>query len=298
MFFNPAFTGFYSEQFRATTTFRNQWSSVSKGYNSYLLTAETHLFNSRKHRFGFGLGLSFLADVAGSLNYGSQNFGLALSFFKSMGLKSQHTFSFGLNINRSTYSYDIGNADYGSQISDYEAIPLNLLSVYDISLGCNWQSTFDNKMIFQTGFNLMHLNEPLMTYFGYSELRMPMRTNLYASLYLPSDLSYGWKPTLMLQKQTINYELLAGCEFIRHLDAFSFESKTIACGVYYRILDALILQGSYRYNGFNIGLCYEVNLSSLTPASKTYGAVEIFMSYAFGVSKSGKRSTLLPCPVF
>ena len=40
MLLNPANTAFGSNLFRAGTIYRNQWSTVSQGYNSYLLTAE------------------------------------------------------------------------------------------------------------------------------------------------------------------------------------------------------------------------------------------------------------------
>ncbi|MDR1847452.1 MAG: PorP/SprF family type IX secretion system membrane protein [Bacteroidales bacterium] len=298
MFLNPALTGFCSEQFRAGTVYRNQWSSVSTGLNSYLLTAETQVYTNRKAKLGIGLGVEFLADVAGSLSYGSRNIGLAVSIYKSFGLDAKNTLSIGLKGNRSTYSYDITNADFGNNPSNTEGIPLKSLGVYDFSLGLHWQSKVTKTNIFQAGLNLMHFNRPTFSYFENSSVRMPIKTNLYSSFFLNKDDNYALKPLIFGQLQDNNTEIVAGSEVIFPISIYDMAETNLAAGLYYRILDALIVTARYHYGGFNIGISYDVNLSKLTPASKTYGAVEIWLNYAFNFAGNNKRTTHIPCPVF
>jgi type IX secretion system PorP/SprF family membrane protein len=298
MFLNPALTGFCSQTFRAGSIYRNQWSSVSTGLNSYLLNAEAQVYTNKRAKLGIGLGLEFLADVAGSLSYGSRNIGLALSLYKSFGLDGKYTISLGLKGNRSTWSYDITNADFGQQTSDIEGIPLNSLGVYDLSAGLHWHSQLGKQNAFEAGFNIMHINQPTLSYFENSTIRMPIRTNIYSSFYFTKDENYGFKPLIIWQRQDNNDEIVAGSEMSMPLNSLSFEQKSIAFGAYYRVMDALIVTARYRFNGFNVGISYDVNISKLTPASKTYGAVELWLNYSFDINKDNKRQSHIPCPVF
>ncbi|MDR1725566.1 MAG: PorP/SprF family type IX secretion system membrane protein [Bacteroidales bacterium] len=297
LFLNPALTGFFAEQFRCGTVYRNQWSSVSKGYNTFLLTAESHLYQS-KNGTGLSFGLEFISDVAGSLSYGSRNVGLSVAFYKSFGQQNKHVFSFAVKGNRQSYSYDVTNADFGASPSDLENIPLNSFYFYDVSAGFHWQTAFDNGQIISSGLSLSHINKPAFSYFATNNSNIPLKTNFYATYFFESSSTYAFKPIIIAEFQNTNLEVVAGSEIILDLNPMLYEEKSFAAGLYYRVLDALILTGVFTYNNLNIGISYDINLSMLTPVSKSYGAVEIWLNYAFNINKRARRLSKIPCPVF
>ena len=80
MYLNPAKTAFTSTDFKVATAYRNQWQTVStNGYNTTLFTVEARLLSSKKYRHSLGLGLGFVSDVAGTLNFGQRQMFVNLS---------------------------------------------------------------------------------------------------------------------------------------------------------------------------------------------------------------------------
>ena len=76
--------------------------------------------------------------------------------------------------------------------------------------------------------------------------------------------------------------------------AFSF-------GGFYRLKDAFIPQIMFEYGHYGIGASYDINLSSLTPTSKTKGGVELAIRYNFNPSYGisvGNTNTNKPTPVW
>jgi hypothetical protein len=74
MFINPASTAVMNSTFRISTIYRNQWSSVSDGYNTFISSFEIQPYVSNDDSKGIGLGVMFMSDVAGSLSYGEREF--------------------------------------------------------------------------------------------------------------------------------------------------------------------------------------------------------------------------------
>ena len=69
--FNPAYTAFFDGRCRAGMVYRNQWASVSDPFQTLSFSAEAPLCHDRYGHQGFGVGLLFFRDKAGSLNYGT-----------------------------------------------------------------------------------------------------------------------------------------------------------------------------------------------------------------------------------
>ncbi len=298
MFLNPANTGFGSNLFRIGTMYRNQWSTVSSGYNSYLLTFETLPYNNRIRREGIGLGVSFLADVAGSLSYGQQNIGISLSYFKAIDRNKDHYISFGIEGNTSNWGYDLANSIFGRTPDDEEGILLHNIRTFDFGLGVHWQMELNQTNSLQAGVALLHINQPKISYYENSDIILPMKANAYISDLITLTDKYSIKPTLIFQNQNKYSEFIFGTDLNINMSETTFESKIISLGAYYRAIDAFIIMGKYQQNNFNVGLSYDINLSRLTPASKTYGGVEIWLLYSFNPIGYKKAKTTIPCPNF
>ncbi|MEA5099117.1 MAG: PorP/SprF family type IX secretion system membrane protein [Bacteroidales bacterium] len=298
MLLNPANTAFGSNLFRAGTIYRNQWSTVSQGYNSYLLTAEVLPYSSRIKKQGIGVGVSFLADVAGTLRYGQQSIGLYASYFKAINAMQEHYISFGIVGNTSSWSYDLANSIFGRYPEDREGILLNNVRTYDFGLGTHWQMKANDKHNLQAGLALFHINQPSLSYYENTDIILPLRFNAYFSDLIMIKYDNFIKPTVFFQTQKEFMELLIGADYCINIAETTLDSKILSIGAYYRVADALIVMGKYKFNNFNVGISYDVNLSNLTPASKSYGGVEVWLLYSFNPLGYKRTKTSIPCPAF
>lgn len=298
MMLNPASTAFGSGMFRAGTMYRNQWSTISNGYNSYLLSFEVMPYKNRIRRDGIGLGINFMADVAGSLSYGQQNIGLSLSYFKAIDINKDHYISFGIVGNTSSWNYNLTNSIFGRFPEDNEGILLNNIRTYDIGLGAHWQIKANETHYLQTGASILHINQPNLSYYENSDVFLPMKFNFYVSDVITIKYDHSISPSIFFQNQKKFTELIFGADYNINISETSFDAKIISFGGYYRAIDAFIVMAKCRFNNFNAGISYDINLSRLTPASKTYGGVEIWLLYSFNPFGYKRLKTSIPCPAF
>lgn len=298
MFLNPANSGFSSASFRLGTMYRNQWSTVSKGYNSYLFSAEALLYNNRARKEGIGIGVNFLSDVAGSLSYGQQNIGLSVSYFKAIEKKSEHYISVGIQGNSSKWGYDLTHSVFGRELEDIEGIQLNTINTLDFGMGVHWQLKANQQHYLQAGIALLHINQPTLSYYEDSDIKLPTKFNFYFSDLISLTELYSIKPTIFFQRQNQYQEIIIGSDLNINMSETTLDSKMLSFGAYYRAIDAFIAMIKYKHDNINIGLSYDINLSKLTPASKTYGGVELWLLYSFNSLAYTRKTTSIPCPRF
>ena len=101
----------------------------------------------------------------------------------------------------------------------------------------------------------------------------------------------SYSPQLIASYQGGNYNIVGGMNFIYHIKERSRrliyeDGIDFSLGVFYRYMDALIVQAAYRNEGFEVGLSYDANLSGLTRATKSFGAVELFLRFNLGEDAS------------
>src|SRR4029079_4818753 len=68
---NPAMTGVFDGKFRLSNSFRNQWSSLGKGYSTLHLSADAPVAKGFLGSNFFGLGFLLYQDKAGEAGYRS-----------------------------------------------------------------------------------------------------------------------------------------------------------------------------------------------------------------------------------
>lgn len=298
MILNPANTAFGGSVFRAGTMYRNQWETLSKGYNSYLLTFEALAYKNRVRRDGIGIGINLLGDVAGTLSYGQQNIGLSLSYFKAINPLKEHYISFGIIGSTSSWGYNLANSVFGRYPEDHEGILLNQIRTFDFGLGVHWQIKASEKHSLQVGTSLLHINQPRLSYYEDSDIILPIKFNTYISDKIIIDYDKSISPSVFFQSQSNFKELIAGADYNINISATVVSEQIISIGAYYRAMDAMILMVKYKQDNISCGISYDINLSGLTPASKTYGGVEIWLLYAFNTYGYKSPRTSIPCPAF
>ena len=112
--YNPAMAGVIPANLRASIFYRNQWSSVNSGYNSYGLNFDARIESRKNTSFGFGVNL--YKDVAGDLNLSTTHAQLAFSTIVMLDRHSK--LSFGINGGLEQKGIDPSAAEWNSQYSN------------------------------------------------------------------------------------------------------------------------------------------------------------------------------------
>ncbi|MBQ9311925.1 MAG: PorP/SprF family type IX secretion system membrane protein [Bacteroidales bacterium] len=301
MFTNPSYTAFMNSKFRVSSIYRNQWSTVSKGYNTFLASVEYQPYLSSNSRSGIGVGLMFVNDVAGTLSYGEQDIGLSLSYFLALNRDKNSYISIGVSAKKDTWGYNSSNADFNREGIYDDDIRYEDLSTYSFASGLSFQYSPTNDKQFQLGVAMFNINEPYLSYFESKNSvdKIHRRYSLNASYMFATTESFSLKPQLLINQQYKYNEFIIGTDFIFNLTDAIFTSQIFSMGVYLRNTESIILSPKYKYNNFLIGLSYDVNVSKLSKVSNTYGGLELWLSYSFDpIYKYKNKNTKIPCPIF
>ncbi len=299
MYLNPAKTAFFSSDFKVSAAYRNQWQTVSgRGYNTALLTAEARLLSSSRYKQSLGVGAGFLKDAAGSLSFGQRQLFLSLAYNKMLSKRNNHFIALGVNMQSTSWSYNVSKADFGLLPSDKEGIYLSRTDAFDIGAGVHWQISPKEDNHLSAGFAIAHLNSPVYSFYDNSSIKLARRYTAYLTYLFPTSHQSSVSLMGRYSYQNDNRELLAGGEFIYDLSMTMFDDESIAMGLFFRTFDALVLTLRYQRSSLMVGLSYDVNLSSLSKVSHTYGALELWACCGIDTFKHKKQIKTIPCPTF
>ncbi|HQW11353.1 MAG TPA: PorP/SprF family type IX secretion system membrane protein [Saprospiraceae bacterium] len=317
---NPALTGVMNCTDRFTLNYRNQWASVlkSNSFNTFALSYD------RKNTVGrydyWGYGINIWGDRAGEVDFSTISPQLAVSYSKyiSGSRHSAHYLAFGVEGGASNRSINFTNMKFGLQSKDGEYCATctsgEELNSFDpsfwfgeLSAGLLWFSTFNEQNSFYIGGAYSHLTRPNQTFFRDTSKRpnVPLYSKITA--HTGGDFGISDKislvPGIVVYFQGPSFQVNGGTSLRFWLDRSRWSKQAIQFGLWTRIsnhwekaleADALILSTRLDYNEFSVGFSYDLNISSLRPASNSNGAFEIALSYLIcGPEKRG-----VYCPTF
>jgi type IX secretion system PorP/SprF family membrane protein len=317
-FLNPAKVGDYDGDYRVTVNYRNQWRQIDKQPISTYMLSFDHLFFIKNHEFDAGIyavsdrfsGSEFNIISNSNINYFVNNTKLMATIATNYFWR-QNKFRFGMQTGLAMKSTDPQNQTYDSQwyylLGDFDkSLPSNELNnkpsqkYFDLNLGIEWSrkiGNFEPKL----GFSLHHVNMPKESYWNTSSERLKMRKVLFAETYYQINSQYSLHPKFLFMWTAKANDMILGANVSKKLNVKYV--PLIYVGLHYRhgvqrIFDALIPTVGTKYKKFDIGLSYDVNLSSLSSGtnSNRKGSVELSVIYT-GASTLPKK-ILIPCERF
>ena len=286
--------------FRVSTIYRNQWQTVSKGYNTFFASFEARPYMSAENGRGLGIGLAFTNDVAGSLSFGEKDIMIAASYFFALDRRQKTYISVGIEGMRKNWSMNLSNARFNPQDMYNDDITYQELNTYDVSLGFSVQHAEDEEHQLNISAALFHINTPSLSRFKDGDVRMHRRLFANASYLFPLKYSdrLGLNPQVFFQHQHNYNEFLFGSDLLIKINDAVFTSEILNIGLYCRNLESVVISPKFKYNNLSTGMAYDVNFSKLSKVSKTYGAIELWISYAFNPLYNKQKQTKIPCPIF
>jgi type IX secretion system PorP/SprF family membrane protein len=311
---NPAMTGVMNCDKRFIGNYRNQWASVlkSNAYNTYAASYDQKIPVGRYDYFGIGGGM--YGDVAGQLSFGTIAAKLAGSFSKRMAGNrvNSHYLAAGFDVGVAQRSLNFAGAQFGSQHDGQggfdptlpgESIDNSNFIYPDINVGLLWFSVMD-KNSFYAGVAYSHLNQPNQSFNNgiIDPIDGKITAHVGGELELKNNLHLIPGAVMFRQGEAFEVNLGSSAKFITQ-KAKDFE-QSFQFGAWVRFAnhfekafttDAVIVSSRFDFNRYGVGLSYDLNVSSLRPASNGNGAFELSLIYNIC---GGTSSRGVYCPTF
>ena len=319
---NPALTGVMNCNQRISGNYRNQWASVlrSKAFSTYNVSYDARVPVGRYDYMGFGG--TVWGDQAGSLNYHTNQITGSFSFSKKMGgyRKKASYLSFGANVGVSQRGIDPQEARWGNQNnggtfdpnkeSGENVFGRDNFTYMDVAAGLLWFSVLDenNNVFFGGAYD--HINRanqsfrsdgtfvPLLSKFtihGGGEFLIRDRISLLPGIVTlmqgpHMEINGGTSVRFLMGSNRRSTESLQFGMWARLANKTN-DTNNAGGGI---LMDALILSSRFDYQNFSLGFSYDLNVSSLSPASRSNGGFEFALLYKI----CGPERRNVYCPNF
>lgn len=294
---NPALAGVrYNTSISAN--YKDQWGSVARRYQTFGLSFEqTIKFRKLKGSY-FAVAVNIFRDAAGDAKLNTLNPNIGVSY--SQKINRSMKVSGGLQGGFFYRTIDVDNLRWGKQYngSSYdpnlpsgENTPRSSITSYDLGGGINLNYSQSDKFIssrnaakFNIGAAAYHYGMGRNSFFT-TEEKLQTRICAYfnGDFNIPSTKN-ALMPSFLYMRQGPSEEVIAGVLFkfiIADPSTYTGVKKPVALAVggHYRFKDAIIPAILLQYDKYAFGVSYDINVSSLTPASNKYGGLEIMLRY-------------------
>lgn len=303
---------------RAVLNYKSQWKSVATPYKSYGASAEFAFKHSKLQSKSYMTsGLNVWDDQAGEGNFNNLHIGLVLGTVIRSGQNGK--FSLGLTGAFSQATINSSKFTWDSQYNGYrydptligEQVPNNRFIYGDFGGGLNYHFAKSERYIssgdghrFDIGASVFHANVPFYSFYGNTGEQLHMKFVQHATfVFALPQLKSNIIPSYVVSVQGSHLEIMGGVMFRYVMEEASVHSTTVrpvalSVGAFYRSRDAFSPQVLYEWGKYAFGVSYDINLSQLTPFSKTRGSLEVCLRYnwnpGYGVgvgNTTGPRAT-------
>lgn len=307
---NPALTGVFSEDYKVSAIYRNQWSSISNPFETALVSAESRVLVTRDATDFFSFGMVAYYDKAGSIDRKIMCLYPAVNYNKSMEDEHNSFLSVGFTGGYMQYSFDPSKATFNNQYQNNvfnpnnpsgETLPNSKVSLWDLGAGINFNSSMgqSNDMTYVIGVSGYHFTQPKNSYYKDPSIVMDMRWNMNAALSGRIDENFAFQLQANYAMQGAFTELIGGgmIGWNRVVEGEQ-PSFSLFLGAFYRLQDAIIPVVKMRYKDYAFGVSYDVNVSTLKAASSMRGGYEVTV-FKTGLFKAEDRpEQKVLCPNF
>lgn len=304
---NPALTGVFTGDYKVGATFRSQWNSISKPYQTGMVNAETRFaLNDRVNDY-LSVGLMAFYDKAGSTSMQTVTVTPAINYNKSLEDAHNSFLSVGFMGGFSQRSFDPSKVtvdeDYRTEGrgTGENFSSTNFLN-WDLGAGISFSSSSGtetrHQLTYYLGVSGYHFTQPKTSFYNNQLINLAMRWSAQAGFSMKLNENYNLQAHLNYVNQGTYNEVIAGglLGWSRE-EAIEGESQFILfAGAFYRYNDAVIPTVKMKYKTYSFGVSYDMNVSGLRAASNLRGGYEItaFKTGLFKDPKFQKSKVLCP----
>ena len=305
---NPAFTGKFDGIFRVAGNYRNQWPSINNAFVTKTASADFHLMKGYLSDIDrWGIGGLFMSDQNGNGALTTNQFSLSTAYHKGLDEDGYHQIGVGFQGSYTDKRLDVYKLDFEDELTALgftgttsEIFPQSNLTVkyVDINAGVLYNGSTNGYNNFYLGASMYHINRPKETFQG-GQFYLNSRTTVMAGGHLPTNQFNAFHFSANYSFQANANNLMFGGAYAMNLNYDEENPVNVYMGAWARfnnVTDALIPYVGLEFGDVQLGVTYDVNVSSLKPASNMRGGVEISLIY---IKKPVDRSLKkLNCPKF
>lgn len=301
---NPALTGVFVGDGRFTGNYRNQWSNVPVGYNTFSGSYDMKFGNGLRHS-PFRLGVFASYDQAGDSRLNNTNFALSGAYV--IPVLKNNFISLGGSIGGHQRRFLTPDLQFGDQFRTKRFDPANptidpVNTVFDQSIfygdvnaGVNFRHERGRRQ-FDLGVGAFHLNRPDKSHNNVEMVKLEPRLSTYFSGAFPVGRHFDILAEGMGQFQGPHQEWVLGAGARVYLIQKATRLVALQGGATLRSGDAWVPHIGLIYNQWKVAVNYDVNFSDFRPASIYNGGPELNVIYIFSKVPPARFCPL--CPVY
>ena len=317
---NPALTGGFDGQLRASVNYRDQYRGLLP---SPFVTTQAALdfrfpleLGGRNSGDAAAVGVMFMSDKVREYNFGTNQVMLSGGYHKMLDRRTNQILSGGIAVGIGQRTVNYGNLTWQDEFTvrpngtigyfgdTRENLPPNNVTFFDASAGVNYSYAPRNRAGVFAGVAAHHINQPNLSFYGRDDetvVEEPLDTKLTAHVAgtLPLNNTTRLLPRALVQSQGQSLEALIGSNVRFQFDEYS--STALHFGSWVRGVrtvegfgaDAVVALVGLEYKGVMLGTSYDLGLSQFTAGSRGRGAFEISLAYL-----GNYENDSLLCPSF
>lgn len=314
MILNPANTGAFNGEWRASAIYRDQWRSVvgASAFKTYAVSFDMPIVRDISVDDYLAAGVQLYNDRAGDGNLSNFSALLSVAYHKFLGSDGRKTLTVGLQGGYAQKNLDLSKLYFGDEFQEGvwnqgTSIEFNNLnnktSSFLINAGLTYSQAVSDRFGFAVGAGVNNINNPLESFDRRSaskDVGLGMRYTGQLGAIIGITDQFSLKPAVLFQSQTSAMEIVGGNEFHLKLgEDYELPTATaIYAGVWYRYQDAVMVTLGMEFQGFRIGVGYDYNTSQLKQSSNGNGGFEISLRYIAPSPIDFARKLLYPCGRF
>jgi type IX secretion system PorP/SprF family membrane protein len=316
MAMNPAMTGNFNGLVRATFDYRNQWFLIptlnqTTPYQTFQGSVDGAISSQRMENNKFGVGLMFFNDRAGDGGLTTNSALASIAYHQGVDRYGKSHLSFGLQAGFVMKQVTIQNLIFESQLDGYgwnknisngENFNSSPIIYPDVNAGVMFSSRPKDKFAYNFGVSVDHIAAPRESFLFDENNRINRRYNVHGGMEISAgnDNQWTFSPTIlfMMQGQAEQYNYGLGINYQTNNDNVGIFGGGFARMNSGGAFDAAILNLGVELYSTRIGLAYDINISGLSGASQSQGAVEVSVVYIFKKTKDQPINYPMYCPKF
>lgn len=302
---NPALTGKFDGAYRIAGNYRNQWPTINNAFITYTASFDAGILKHQIPEFDqFGIGFMGFSDKSGGGVLQHNYLAVSTAYHKALdengfnqiGLGFQGTYVNKILDSKSLHFEDMLRSDgfSGLTTESFSGSEMSL-SYFDLNMGFLYNGTTNGNNNIYIGASMYHVTRPKETFNRGNYLLEP-RLTVQGGGRLPLGQYNAIHFSGNYSRQAQATNTVVGGAYMMNINQDESNPTNLYLGSWYRFGDAVIPYVGLEFGEFQLGVTYDVNTSSLKPASNLRGGVELSLIYIRKPSDPGFRK--LNCPKF
>ena len=285
---NPALTGKFDGIYRFAMNYRNQWPTINNAFTTATASLDFGILKNHLPDIDqFGIGIMGFTDKSGNGVLQNNSASLSLAYHKGLDENGDHQIGAGFQTSFVNKRLDITKVYFEDQLTPLgftgvtnEIFSNNQVNVkyVDVNAGLFYNGSTNGYNNFYLGASMYHINRPKESFQG-GQFYLSARTTIQAGGKIPVGTYNYLHFAANHSIQAKAHNTMLGGAYSLNVNNDENNPTNIYLGGWFRFGDAVIPYIGLEFGEFHIGATYDVNISSLKPASNVRGGAEISLIY-------------------